>query len=162
MLRRRLSLLDYLPEQERSLVNEFFSAFATAEYELKRMGFIRRGSEEAQADWDAYASAIRQRFRVDRPPRFAKSWRVLTSNPPRKQVVQRGRLGWKQAARPTGISDAAWGLTLVRRVRNNLFHGAKFILGPGNQFVRDRELVQAAKDILEGALDLMPRDRYAA
>jgi len=162
MLRRRFSRLAYLPEQERALVIEFFSTFAAAEYELKRMGFIRRGSEDAQADWDAYASTVRQRFKVDGPPCLAKSWRLLTSNPPRKQVVQRGRLGWKEAGRPARISDAAWGLILVRRVRNNLFHGAKFILGPGDQFVRDRELVQAAMDVLEAALDLMPRERYAA
>jgi hypothetical protein len=159
-MRRRL--FHYLPEREQTLVRDFFSAFSAAEYELKVHGFIRRGSEDAQADWDAYGRSIRQRFRVTRPARLAKAWRTLISNPPRKQVVQNGRLGWKATERPPRISDAEWGLLLVRRVRNNLFHGAKFILGPGDQFIRDRDLVEAAQVILEAALDLMPRNRYAA
>ena len=109
----RRSLFDYLPEREQTLVRDFFSMFSACEYELKVHGFIRRGSEDAQADWDAYALAIRQRFSVTRPPRVAKAWRTLTSNPPRKQVVRHGRLAWKPTERAARISDAEWGLLLV-------------------------------------------------
>ena len=156
----RRNLFDYLPEREKELVQDFFSAFAASEYELKVHGFIRRGSEDAQADWDRYASTIHQRFNIRRAP-IAKAWKTLTANPPRKQVVRAGRLAWKPTEKPARASDAEWGLLLVRRVRNNLFHGAKFILGPGDQFVRDRELVEAALVILNFALQLMPRERNA-
>jgi hypothetical protein len=158
----RRSLLDYLPPTDQAMVQGFFAEFALAEFDLKMLGFIRRGREDAQADWDAFASAIERRFRVNQTRALAKAWRALTTNPPRKQVVRDGHLGWRTTARPR-ISDAAWGLLLVRRVRNNLFHGAKFILGGSEQFARDRELVSAAQTILQGAMRLArPRERGAA
>lgn len=162
MAPRRYSLLDHLSEGERELVQEFFAAFAAAEFELKMRGFVRRGSEDAHADWDRFADSIRQRFRVDRPPTLAKAWRTLTAKPPRKQAVRAGGLAWKESPRPAGTSDAAWGLQLVRRVRNNLFHGAKFMLGGSEQFVRDRDLVSAALLVLEAALEIPARRRGAA
>jgi hypothetical protein len=155
MSSRRHTLLDHLPAAEQALVSGFFGAFATAEHDLKVNGFIRRGSEDA-GRLGQFATAIRQRFRVDRPRAFAKAWRILTADPPRKQVVQRGQLGWKITERPKGASDAEWGLLLVRRVRNNLFHGAKFMLGGSNQRVRDRDLVKAAHAVLEMAMALSP------
>ena len=159
----RPTLLDYLPPPDRKLVEGFFAAFATAEFELKRLGFIRRGTEDAQADWDAFASAIERRFRVGHPRTLARAWRALTAFPPRKQVVRDGRLGWKSTSRPSGTSDAAWGLLLVRRIRNNLFHGSKFLLGGSEQFSRDREFVSAAHTVLEVAMQLArPHRRSAA
>ncbi len=136
-----------------------FAAFAAAEHDLKAMGFIRRGSEDAQADWDEFARAIKRRFRVDRPVQIAKAWQFLTGNPPRKQVIRDGRLEWLAVARPAGLSDAEYGLLLVRRVRNNLFHGGKFIVGGTRQPDRDRELVDASFRILEFARGLSPYNR---
>ena len=156
---KRHTLLTYLPAREQGVVRDFFAAFAAAEFDLKRMGYIRRGAEVAQADWDGFASDIHQRFRIDRPPQIARAWRDLTGNPPRKQVVIDGRLGWRPTDRPRGVSDAEWGLLLVRRVRNNLFHGGKFIVGGNDQFVRDRHLVEAAHIVLDMTLSLMPRKR---
>ena len=159
---RRYSLWDHLPRAEKELVQEFIGAFPAAEFELKERGFLRRGSDDAQADWDSFAGTIQQRFRVDRPPALAKAWRVLTTSPPRKQVIRNGRLAWKESPRPAGVSDAAWGLLLVRRVRNNLFHGAKFILGGSDDFVRDRDLIRAALVVLDAALSVLSRRRGAA
>jgi hypothetical protein len=133
---------------------DFFAAFAFAEFELKTNGYIRRGRDDAQADWDAFAAAIARRFRHRKSRTFEKAWQVLTASPPRKQVSRGGRLAWKVTPRPAGISDAAWGLILVRRVRNNLFHGAKFIVGGAEQFARDRELVQAAHTVLDEAMHM--------
>ena len=148
------SLLDHLPVEERRLVTDFFGAFAHAEYVLKSLGYIRRGREDAQADWDAFANSIKERFHPRTSRNLRDSWVVLTHYPPRKQVLVDGRLGWREAPRPAGLSAAAWGLLLVRRIRNNLFHGAKFILGGAEQFTRDRELVSAALAFLRHAINL--------
>ena len=148
------SLLDYLPPRERGLVTNFFGAFAHAEYVLKSDGYIRRGREDAQADWDAFANSIKSRFRPSASRELQGAWAMLIDHPPRKQVIVDGRLGWREAPRPKGISAAAWGLLLVRRIRNNLFHGAKFVVGGTEQFARDRELVSAAHVLLMHALDL--------
>ena len=148
------SLLDHLPDRERSLVTEFFGAFAHAEYVLKSLGYIRRGREDAQADWDVFANSIKTRFRPRASADLRQAWTALTNQPPRKQVILDGQLGWRDAPRPPGRPAAAWGLVLVRRVRNNLFHGSKFILGGAGQFTRDRELVSAALVVLQHAVGL--------
>jgi hypothetical protein len=152
MTRVSRSLLDYLPPNDQKLVADFFGSFARAECRLKELGYIRRGREDAQADWDAFASDVEPRFRPAKPGDLKRVWMLLTENPPRKQVVRDGALAWKATPRSPGLSDAAWGLLLVRRVRNNLFHGAKFMLGGAEQFGRDRELVAAALTLLEHAM----------
>ena len=163
MAGRTRSPLSYLPPAERTLVQSFFAEFAFAEFQLKSLGYIQGGREEAKADWDAFAKSIARPFAAKQSPEFTQAWKTLTSAPPRKQVVVKGRLGWKSTSRPPGLSDAAWGLLLVRRIRNNLFHGAKFIVGGAEQFGRDRDLVAAAQSILESAIQLAgPRKRGAA
>lgn len=154
MIRPRHSLLGYLPLPEAALATEFFGAFAMAEYSLKTLGYIRQGREDAQADWSAYARTIQKGFREAAPRQFKRAWEALTQHPPRKQVSVAGRLAWKDTPRPAGMADAAWGLLLVRRVRNNLFHGAKFTLGGSDQFRRDRDLISAALMVLDHAMRL--------
>lgn len=160
MKRVVMSLEDHLHGVDRPLVHAFFAEFAAAEYRLKAAGFIRSSSDDAQADWAAYAHAIQQRFRSRKPQQTAKAWRFLSENPPRKQVVRKKALAWAATERPNGASDAEYGLLLVRRVRNNLFHGGKFFHVAGtDQHARDRDLVSAALEILTHAMDLMPCGR---
>jgi hypothetical protein len=56
-------------------------------------------------------------------------------------------------ARPEDESDIVWLSMLIRGVRNNLFHGAKFRYDPG----RDSELIQASLVILEAWSHCNPR-----
>jgi hypothetical protein len=55
-----------------------------------------------------------------------------------------------------GLTDESYGLLLVRRIRNNLFHGAKFLLGGERDFDRDRQLVEAALTVLDVAMNPFP------
>lgn len=115
------SLLDYLPPDDKELALRLFGAFAHAEYVLKQAGFLRRGIESAEADWETYADTISGRFKREKGGQFRDSWTLLVSSPPRKQVVREGRLAWKDVTRPKGLTDEAYGLLMVRRIRNNLF-----------------------------------------
>ena len=155
-----LLVLQHLGSDDRELVAQFFGAFAGAEFALKSMGYIgtdRYGG--VSADWDAYASAITGRFRRMKDAEFSQAWDSLTSRPPRKQVIRNGLLSWGQSERPRNWSDERWALLLTRRVRNNLFHGAKFFLGGSEGYLRDRELVQAAIVVTRRALTDPPAPR---
>ena len=143
--------LHYIGGANAELVGQFFSAFARAEYLLKRVGFHKRGQENAQADWDAYASSLKGLLNKTHSARVRNAWRYLSGRPPRKQVIQDGQLSWKDVPRPVTISDEAYALLLVRRVRNNLFHGGKF-LHPDGDNVRDKKLVNASLVILDACL----------
>lgn len=152
-----LRFLRYLDPDDQQLATEFFAAFAGAEYTLKERGYIKRGRDDgAGADWDAYAQAISGLFKKQRDPEFRAAWADLTTSPPRKQVVRNGHLAWQSTSRGPKWTDEYWGLLLARRVRNNLFHGGKFILGGFDGYARDRSLVQAALLITRRALSEPP------
>lgn len=150
------SILAGLKLQEREIVVAFFGIFAGAEFTLKQRGFIKSGGHSgAMADWDTFALSIAGQFREQHDPSFQSAWRTLSMNAPRKQVVRNGSLSWREANRPRGCSDEQWGLLMVRRVRNNLFHGGKFVLG-GTEApnARDVMLVRSALVLVERALTL--------
>lgn len=152
-------MFDYLHGSDRDLVLSFFGAFAHAEFDLKRAGLIKRGKEDASADWDAFARSIRGKFKREQSDAFKAAWKLLLSSPPRKQVARAGVLSLKQESRPERTLDEEYGLLLVRRIRNNLFHGAKFLIG-GNQSARDRDLVAAAHAVLGVAIAAGAKNRW--
>jgi len=147
-------MLEHLNAADRELVSSFFGEFAAAEFQLKALGYIKRGSEDAQADWETFATSVRRSFKKsENDPEFVTAWSALTEHPPRKQVIKDGALAWKETLRAKGQSDEDWALLLVRRVRNNLFHGGKFLLADDQGYERDRSLVRASSRILRAALD---------
>ena len=151
------SFLDHLPPADRELALRIFGCFAEAEHMLKAAGYLKRGRENAEADWDAYGRAIAGRFKNLRDPALRKALALLADSPPRRQVVRDGHLAWKDVVRPNGHGDEEYGLLLVRRVRNNLFHGAKYMLGGEAGYSRDQDLISAALTVLQHSLTPMPR-----
>lgn len=155
---RTVTELTDLSAQERAQVFEFFVRFMTSEFALKARGFLRAGrNAEASADWDGYAVAIAGRFALEGGVRFHSAWSELTRDPPMKQIVRNGALCWTATTRAREWTDEQWGLMLVRRVRNNLFHGAKLVVGGAPDRARDVTLVAAAATVLSVALMNPPR-----
>jgi hypothetical protein len=77
---------------------------------------------------------------------------LLRFTPPMKQFVSDGGLEFRPD-RYTGSFDLARIFELVRRVRNNLFHGGKFQNGPEKDASRDQELLDAGITIMQACLD---------
>ncbi len=146
-----ISIIAYSFPFDREAVLDFFLEFSRFEYALKRAEFLRKGTEEAQPDWDRFAQTLSGKLRRDRNDAFAKARSLLLGTPPKKQIVNTsGQLGWRESTRGQGESEEAFLLRLVRTVRNNLFHGGKFPdpVGPVKDCVRDRALIEAAIDVL--------------
>jgi hypothetical protein len=99
------------------------------------------------ADWRKYACSV-----ADLVTKNKEAVALLQSEPPKKQVVSDGRLAWS-ADRYTGSFDLARIFDLVRRVRNNLFHGGKFPEGPEADISRDQKLLDAGIVIMQACLD---------
>jgi hypothetical protein len=139
-------------DRERAII--FFLFFARFEYALKRARFTRKNEGEAEADWDQYASsgAVANLVEKNNEERFKAAVALLKAEPPKKQFVNNGVLAWG----PDGYKgpfNLARIFCLVRRVRNNLFHGGKFPEGPENDISRDQKLLGASIVVLQACLD---------
>jgi hypothetical protein len=132
---------------DRGLVFKFFTVFSLFEYALKNTQYKHGNSRKVEADWESFASDITPHFQIAPESELESAVNYLLSNPPKKQIIDtNNQLTFEaQVVRPSGMSDAVWLSVLIRRVRNNLFHGGKFRY----ERPRDPELIQCALVILE-------------
>ena len=154
-------------------VNRFFRTFSRFEYALKRAGYVKaRGSNgAAEVDWSGFSGRTSATFDatidINEDSALVRAVHLMRADPPRKLVLineENGeQLYWKRADPRGDNLDGL--LILVRRVRNNLFHGEKpeTSIG-GNQ--RGLNLIKASQQIVEACISLDPDvkryfERYA-
>lgn len=137
-----------LPIPER-LALEFLGTFARCEYALKCSGFAKGGANSVDADWDSFAREVDWHFRRLTDSDFRAAVDFLLTEPPRKQVLRNGHLEWKEAPPDPKLPKAQQTLLMVRRVRNNLFHGAKVWSPEYANRPRDIRLLNAALVVLK-------------
>ena len=141
------------------LANELFRTFARFEYALKATGFYQPTQDDAKLDWTDFARSVSGALNNPADTGLREAIEYILEYPPRKQVIQDETLGWTDAL-PTGNrSDRV--LILVRRIRNNLFHGGKFS-GQWFDAARSERLLRHSLTILRGCLEAPPvvRDAY--
>lgn len=133
---------------------ELFVIFARFEFALKECGFLSGTcGKDAKANWDVFAgdTALSDLLTAVSGDLDVKE---LIEKPPKKQIIVCGHNGekswdWKTDSGPADTSPSNSKLLLaVRRVRNNLFHGAKQGEDP-----RDEQLCRAAKKMLLTCLE---------
>lgn len=130
------------------LAFRFFKLFAQYESTLKEHGFFRvNGRGEILVDWDRFANiVVGPNFRDDLGAQMSSVDYIL-EHPPMKQTVDNHRkIIWKEVPNDDNSVQALFGH--ICRVRNNLFHGAKF---NGTWFdpERSRLLLESSLSILE-------------
>ncbi len=124
-------------------------------------GFRQPGDGEARADWTALANATSNAFDPNRNAELREAFVYLTSEPPRRFVVEAGRLGWYPSNPTAGISETSKVVGLIRQVRNNLFHGGKFAPDSHSGTDRDSRLIRASLVLLRELLPLSPQVQAA-
>lgn len=124
---------------------DFFREFSRYEYCLKITG-LRNSEGKVSADWDKYATQVQIDFDAPGDPQLTEAIKYYLEHPPKLQVVKNGKLDWEDAL-PIQGNKAVLVLMLIRRTRNNLFHGGKF---NGQWFApqRSHELLRYALIIL--------------
>ncbi len=138
----------------RELACEFLGMFARAEYALKASGFVRGDETSAHPDWDRFARSVDAIFAPQAHAALGTAVEYLLDQPPKKQVLIDGQVHWKDVPPDNSLSRAERVLQMVRRVRNNLFHGGKFLQGENNGGDRDRLLVEYSLIVLDACLPL--------
>mgnify|MGYP000941539685 CR=1 FL=1 len=135
-----------LPQE---LIYEFVGTFARCEYALKRSGFARGGATSVEADWNTFASAVDGQFRRVGDQDFKTAVDFLLTEPPRKQVLRNESVDWIDSPPDTNQPNTQQVLLMVRRIRNNLFHGAKVWSPEDGDRERDVKLVEASLVVLK-------------
>jgi|SRR5213594_3116733 len=138
---------------DHDLLFEFFLTFARFEFALKAAGFVTGNVREAKPDWRRFGGSIDlDRARLD--PNCAAAIDYFGLHPPWRQVVDINGLAWDSTVGFVKIERMDQVLELVRRVRNNLFHGGKFNDevhgGPG----RNKLLLRHSITVLHRCLEL--------
>lgn len=145
------SILDLL-NVPHALTLEFLATFARFEFALKKSGYARGDNSQVSPDWDVFANDVAT-LDAALVTQVLDSCKYLQQHPPKKQILQGGRLQWVDRK---GTSGSAIGdvLLSVRTVRNNVFHGSKFPDGPVAEPLRDEQLIRDCLGVLTSLLKL--------
>jgi hypothetical protein len=145
---------------DRNVVFDFFWQFSVFEFALKHGGFVRsrNNNSYAEADWKTFGNTIDEKFTraLSTSPDFGRAVLKIRSLSPRREMYTRGRLHWEHIDPLPNESQTAFTLTLLKTVRNNLFHGGKYPNGRTFDTARNRELLHISLTILNKCYELHP------
>jgi hypothetical protein len=141
----------YLDETkiDRDLVLEFFLRFARFEFALKASGYANGDHSPVDPAWDRFGRDISVDFDRRRSAELDRACEYYLLHPPNKQVLANGSLAWSTDLPVDRARDTELLVALVRRVRNNLFHGGKYNAGLHEETARSEELLRGGLLILE-------------
>ena len=143
------------------LACEFLGVFARFEFALKAGGFAERDATGVSPKWDGFARTIDGKFNPANSVELNEAVDYLLNRPPRKEVLINNQIDWRDAAPDANLTRAERVLLMVRRVRNNLFHGGKFLAPEGEGDDRDKLLVQHSLAVLKACIPINAQVRAA-
>jgi hypothetical protein len=153
--------MSYVSETKinRELVLDFFLYLSRFEFALKVTGYARGNETRVDLHWDKFVTEIAPSFSKDRTKELAEACDILLVNPPHKQVIVNGSLGWNTTLPCDTSKEFELIIGLARRVRNNLFHGGKYNAQFHEETARNEALLKAVIVIIEECLHLAPNVR---
>jgi len=154
-------------EVDKDLLLNFFLTFSRFEYALKSSGFFKRHHPapprrpEAEPDWDRFAVSLRRSFDLGATIELQEACDYLLDSPPNKQIIIDDGVAWETPVRLDNHTDIEFLIRMIRRVRNNLFHGGKYNIGVHEDAQRTEKLLRCALIVLQSCLDLSPTQNRA-
>jgi len=136
------------------LAIEFMATFSRMEHALKSTGYALGNADNVQANWDAFANQIDTQFIQLQDKELIKAQKLLLSHPPRKQVFENQQVVFKDQIVDQQQRTTQQLLRFVRTVRNNLFHGGKYLPTGENDVGRNEELVRASLNVIRACIAL--------
>ncbi|UPT68030.1 MAG: hypothetical protein M0D57_05040 [Sphingobacteriales bacterium JAD_PAG50586_3] len=113
---------------DKQLPYVFFITFSRFEFALKNCKYCKIGN--ADADWNKFAGELKLIFDETKNEELDKAVEYIKNHPPQKQVYDAKALGWKATIKDAHLSLVEWLLLMIRRIRNNLFHGGQYGKSP--------------------------------
>ena len=154
-----------VPSELQPLVLKFFLVFSRFEFALKAAGYhkkirARRNSgmpDGVGPDWESFAAAIESQFPFAGDLEVETAIDYFKTHPPMQQILNGSRIVWASEQESGKRDSADWALAMVKRVRNNLFHGGKYPFAFVEEPSRNGELLNHSLVILQHCLSLSDR-----
>lgn len=130
---------------------ELFRIFARFEFALKMVGYATMNRGMVKICWDDFAKSASIGDQFFREVQASTDYPLLLTDPPKADRITDGQYGFEEHAQlPVCAADL---VILVRRVRNNLFHGGKYFKDDIN---RSERLIAEAINVLLLACERHP------
>ena len=136
------------------LACEFLAVFSRMEFALKATEYASDNEGGVVACWDRFANDIDEAFGKITDNEFNAAVDYLLAQAPRKQVLKDGVLTFQDQAIDQNQRRAQQALLMVRTVRNNLFHGGKYLPGGEKEQGRNEVLVRHSLTVLRHCVRL--------
>lgn len=136
------------------LAIEFMAAFSRMEYALKSTGYALGNERKVEPDWDRFANEIDAQFTQVVRENLSDAKNLLLNFPPRKQVLENGSVFFRDQVVDQNQAETQQLLRFVRTVRNNLFHGGKYLPTGELEPRRNEALVNASLCIIRACINL--------
>ena len=150
-------------EIDREALLDFFVTFARVELALKSAGFFQHhpcpdptDPPDASPDWDKFAISLRTVFCKDVNPNLYAACEDILLNPPWREVICNDSSMWRADPPPQELTPVESLLLSIRRLRNNLFHGASFSSVQGYDLTTTENLLKASVIVLKECLRVSP------
>ena len=144
----------HMPED---LACMFLAVFSRMEYALKATDYVYENKGKVTASWDKFVNEIDEAFRLISDKEFVVAVDYLLTYPPRKQVRKDRVLTFENQVIDGNQKRAQQALFMVRTVRNNLFHGGKYLPNGEEETRRNCQLVAYSLTILKYCIPLNNR-----
>lgn len=136
------------------LAIEFIATFSRMEHALKSTGYALGNQGKVEAAWDIFANEIDLRFSQLEDEELIAAKTLLLTRPPRKQVFQNKQVVFQEQAVDLHQTPTQQLLRFVRSVRNNLFHGGKYLPTGEVEAGRNEALVSASLKVIKSCIEL--------
>lgn len=139
------------------VVFDFFIVFARMEFALKNSGYVYSNNKNEQIalpDWKTFATMNNEGFltniNITTNQQLLDAFNYIFENPPGKLKFISGNLRWvKHSPKDRTLIEL---LSMVKNVRNNLFHGSKRL--NISEQSKDYKLIEYSLNILHECLEI--------
>ncbi len=133
---------------------EFIATFSRAEHALKSTSYVLGDEKKVVPDWDKFANEIHEEFEINEDTQITEAVNELLEHPPRKQVLVNRKVVFKNQSIDKKQKRTQQAILMIRTVRNNLFHGGKYLPNGEVENGRNERLVRASLIVLNECLRL--------
>jgi len=136
------------------LATMFIAVFSRMEYALKSTKYAIGDESRVDPAWDRFANDIDTEFNNIENEQLSQAVTFLLTDPPRKQVLNGARIQFVNQVIDPNQRSTQQLIRMVRTVRNNLFHGGKYLPDGEVEEGRNQRLVEASLAVLLACVSL--------
>lgn len=138
------------------LAVEFLAVFSRMEHALKSTKYAIGDERRVDPAWDRFANDIDSDFQLIDDKQIVEASNYLLDKPPKKQVLNGSKVEFSDQVIDFNQKPTQQLILMIRTVRNNLFHGGKYLPNGEAEEGRNQCLVESSLVVLKACILLDP------